>query len=286
MKLFKSVFWLLFLCNSLFGIDCFDGDKYKSEIDVVILKNSESNAHYIKVSGERIILENFHGDYKDRLETMFGKEIVKQRNELRDLFEIFGEQSGMSTYADRTVWDEEKIYKKIERDASRPFNGDLFSGFAIIEKKSNKIIGRISLGHGYDNGESEMGIIINKDYRNQKYGTEAWYLAFALADVYYDNQWVVGDPGEEEPIRCFTASALDTNAISIKMIDKMGLKPTRYLTEEENYSDDPRKLYTIPGGKIADVLNRVVGSDKISQKVITVNRENNVQDKNKDDSAN
>lgn len=242
-------------------------EKYTGEVNVSILKDSNSSAIYIRVIGKRITLESFQGQYTSSLKTIFGDEIVADRDELRDLTSIFGSKTGMQNYGECGSEEEKKILGRIEKDASRPYQGDVFTGFAVTDNAQGKIIGRISLGSGYEPGESQSGLIIEESYRGKGYGKEAICLAAALAFVFYQNQYQVGDNGEKAPVNRFTATALDSNHDLIELITKTGLKYMRTLKQEENYSDHPRCLYGIEGDKVSDKLEKFLDKSKFTWKV-------------------
>jgi len=240
----------------------FEEKRYTGQVNFSILEDSNSSAIYIRVIGERITLETFQGRYSGSLKNIFGSDVVTDREELRDLTSIFGSKTGMQSYGGCCSEDEKKIIERIEKDASRPYQGNVFTGYAVTDNKHGKVIGRISLGSGYEPGESQSGLIIEKGHRGKGYGKEAIGLAAALAFVFYKNQYQVGDNGEKAPVNRFTATALDSNDLSVELINKVGLKYMRPLTPEENYSDEPRSLYGVEGSKVSEVLEKIIDKNK------------------------
>ncbi len=235
----------------------FEKGKYKGRVHATIWRDTATSAVFIRVMGKRLSLESFQGQYSASLKEIFGTHIVSDRRELKDLTSIFGNKKAMKAYGTSQREDEKKILERIEKDASRTFRGDVFTGFGITENASGRIIGRISLGSGYEPGESQSGLIISPDYRGQSYGKEAICLAGALALVFYQNQFQVGDSRHKAPVFRFTATALNSNQKSIKLITDMGLDRMRPLTPKENYSDEPRSLYGVEGVKMAKVLEKI-----------------------------
>ena len=105
---------------------------YTGGIHVSLMIDSRTSATFIRVSGERISLECFQGDYAKSLKEIFGTDVITEREELKDLSAIFANKTGMSNYGGRNAEDAQKILNRIDRDASRPYQGDVFTGFAIV----------------------------------------------------------------------------------------------------------------------------------------------------------
>ena len=93
---------------------------YQGPVNVTITKDEVPA--FVKVVGERLILESFRGPHTRTLQDYFGKVVVVERNELADLTAIFGEDAK----------------QQLEKDSAKTCMGDLFSGYAIIEKVSQK----------------------------------------------------------------------------------------------------------------------------------------------------
>jgi len=246
----------------------FKEGKYTGKIEVSILKKTDPSAAYIRAVGERISLECFQGQYLGSLKKLFGSEWITDRQELRDLTSIFGSKMGMKGYGESLSEEKKKIEQRIERDASRPYRGDMFTGFAVIDNENGKIIGRVSLGSGYEPGESQSGLIIEESYRGKGYGKEAVCIAAALAFVFYQNQFQVGPKKKKAPVNRFTASALNSNKISVSLITKVGLKYMRSLNPKENYSDEPRSLYGVEASEVDGLLEKLIDRDKFSWEVL------------------
>lgn len=207
---------------------------------------------YVRIIGKRIILESVQGEYSRGLKKAFT--VVPDRNELNDLTAIFGSATGMKNYAGRKIEDEKKILGRLERDASRPFNGNLFSGYHIVDRESNTIIGRIAVGGGYRAGESQSGLIVREDYRGKGYAKEAICLMAPFAQYLYEKKCCV----EGAPVDSFTATVLNTNTKQIEMVKRLGMKYIRPLTLDENYSDDPRGLYGITADKVQERVDALL----------------------------
>lgn len=242
----------------------FEDEKYSGNINISILNDPRSSALYIRAIGERITLANFHGQYAQSLKEIFGESVVSNRDEVGDLLPIFGRQITMLNYGKCSAEEESEIQERIEKDAVRPYQGDMFTGYAILDNERGNIIGRISLGSGYEPGESQSGLIIHEDYKGKGYGKEAICLAAALAHVFYQQRYQVGDQGIKAPVRRFTATVLDTNLEAIRLITSIGMTYIRSLKPEENYSDAPRSLYGIEGERVVSRIDKLLDKSKIT----------------------
>lgn len=241
----------------------FQSGKYTGSIEVSILRDQGSSPAFVRVDGARIALESFQGRFASALREKLGAKVVPIRDEVHDLLEIFGDKTTMANYGSGKPWDEASVLRCIEKDAIRPFNGNLFSGYAIVHKETGKIIGRVSLGSGYEAGESQSGLLVHKDFRNQNYAQEAICLAASLALQFYNRGYAVGEGADVAPVTRFTATALNSNQESIDLITKLGMRYLRPLTAEENYSDEPRSLYGISGALVAHQLDKFIDIKKI-----------------------
>lgn len=240
----------------------FQNDVYTGNIELHVYKDPGTAASFVRIIGERILIESFQGRFSSDLKKIFGEEVVVSRNESVDLTAIFCNCTGMATYASQAETPDQ-VQNRLEKDAIRTINGDLFNGYAIIDKTNGGIIGRISVGSGYEPGESQSGLIIREDYRGNAFGKESICLIATLACFLTVNQCQVGDT-EKAPVHRFTATALDTNERSIHLITKIGLKYMRPLTQSENYSTEPRSLYGISIEQIRPQLERLIQPDKFT----------------------
>jgi len=218
-------------------------------------REEQKPLNYVRIIGERVILESVQGNYHGELKKVFS--VASDRNELSDLTRIFGSATGMQNYASRKSEDEQKILQRLEKDASRPYNGNLFSGYHIVHKETGTIIGRIAVGAGYRPGESQSGLIVREDHKGKGYAKEAICLMVPFAQYLYENKCCVGGA----PVDSFTATVLDTNDKEIAMLKRLGLQYIRPLERAENYSDDPRSLYGISADKVQERANALLDTE-------------------------
>lgn len=234
----------------------FNTGKYESPIHIQILQSTKSSAIFIQVIGERITLETFQGEYFDHFKECFKDKIQKHEQEFSDMKEIFGDEKSRQYYANGKPQSDDEISKRIEFNAKRASDGNPFTGFAILNNTDRKIIGFVSIGRGFQDGESQSGLILNKDYQRQHYGLEATLLAGALADVYYKNNFKVGSKNNPKPVERFTVTAKDENAAAIQFIQNIGLQPIRPLTQKEQYTTSPSKLYGIEAQNVEKLIEK------------------------------
>ncbi|MCH9633008.1 MAG: hypothetical protein S4CHLAM6_13590 [Chlamydiae bacterium] len=248
----------------------FNGERYEGKVDITIFEDSKSSSIYIKVIGERISLETFHGSYASHLKELFGNVVVEHPDEFEDMKEIFGNSIARAGYADEKAQDDHQIERRIEFNAKRAIDGNPFTGFAVVDNASRKIIGFTSLGRGPQPGESQSALILNTDYHGKKMGLEAAVLAASLANVYYINKFVVGSKNCKEIVKSFSVSVKDSNEKSMNLIQKLGLKYIRDLTEKEKYTQESSKLYGVEAKYVQDLLAKFVDLKKITWKVLKI----------------
>lgn len=140
----------------------------ESNYEIKIYKQKSGMGLFVQGFSERIILESFRGTYGDSIKETFTAMAVDRTNEFSELREIFGE-----------TFSEEQLQK----DAYGPYVGDLLTGYALIDKVSKKIIGRLAFISGGSQEEAICNLYIGEKYRGQGYGKEALLLgvSFALA---------------------------------------------------------------------------------------------------------
>ncbi|MEX5591128.1 hypothetical protein, partial [Pseudomonas urmiensis] len=79
--------------------------------------------------------------------------------------EIFGDEKSRQYYANGKPQSDDEISKRIKFNAKGASDGNPFTGFAILNNTDRKIIGFVSIGRGFQDGESQSGLILNKDYQ-------------------------------------------------------------------------------------------------------------------------
>lgn len=200
-----------FTSPSLFDpIPFSDNKKYTGSIEVIIEKRDHS--FLIKAIGERLTLETFTEPYYDQYKEKFTS-LSPKKPEFHHLQRLFQTVENVKQYLSGNIHSDADIAKRHDRDSKRPVNGDVFTGFAVVDKKTKQIIGRAAVGSGEEAAESQMGLIIDHRYHNKKFGKETALLMAAVALTYFENQFMVGDgkPENLAPVRVFRASVLDSN---------------------------------------------------------------------------
>lgn len=261
----------------------FNHDKYAGSIKCTIYKKDQ--ALLISVVGERLSLETFTGpyssEYRKKFITISNKNPEKFfRPELLQLCSIFQTPENVKNYANGQINTDSQVIKRLDRDSMRPLTGDPFTGFGVVENQTGDIIGRAAVGAGVEPGESQFGLILKKDYHGKKLGKETAILMGALALMFFENQFQVGDEELKLPVLRFTATALNNN-ISTSMLTKLGCKPIKvipsgwfqkilhacYLDRMLEILGFPsptmRKLYEIKGIDLRPALSKYMDINKL-----------------------
>ncbi len=247
----------------------FQNNKYQGKIKVEVTQDPKSSACLIEVKGARITLRTFQGPYLEKLQDAFGSLVQVHSNEFIDMKGIFGSSIARIKYANGELQSDEQIERRIEFNARRALEGNPFTGFAAVENTTNKIIGFVSLGRGFQSGESQSSLILNPDYREKHYGKEIALLAACLAQVYFLNQFEVGSKTSLKAVESFTVTARDSNEVSVDFIQKMGLSKIRPLTSKEAYTDEPATLYGIEGANVEKALEKYIDLHQFSWDLVT-----------------
>ncbi len=237
--------------------------QYTGSINIEIYHSPKENAYFVKASGERVVIESFHGNQVEKLQSLFGQ-VVTPRDELQGMKDIYQDAENMKLYAAGVPFTDGEIAKRIEVNARRFTSGDPFGRFKVISKETNQIIGFAAVGHGYVAGESQAALILAKSEQSKKYGKEVALLVGALALAYFHNQFEVGNANDKKTVVSFTATARDSNLISKDFLAKMGLVKIRELTEKERLSDEPTSLYGIDGDKVITQLSHQMDISKLT----------------------
>lgn len=260
----------------------FEKGKYLGAIKCNIHKNDQ--AHLISVTGERVSLETFTGPYSKEFKNKFtGITSVKSetffRPEFLPLQKIFQNPENVKKYGNGKVNTDNQIIQRLDRDSVRPLYGDVFTGFGVVDNQTGEVIGRAAVGAGNEAGESQFGLILRSDYHGKNFGKETALLMAALALVYFENHSPVGDAKLKAPVIRFTATVLNNNVSSRKLLD-LGCKPIKTLPsgwfqriihyiyldrllESMGYPLNMRKLYEIKGSDLRLTLSKFMDINKL-----------------------
>lgn len=217
--------------NSLNAPIPFEQGKYIGPVKCVI--REKDHALLISVVGQRLSLETFTSPYslefKDKFISLSAhKPESFFRPEFMPLSKIYQDPDNVKNYFGGKINTDLQIIKRLARDSIRPLQGDPFTGFAVVDNETGEVIGRAAVGSGDVAGESQFGLILRKDYHGKKFGTETAILMAALALVYFENQYKVGSDIIKTPVVRFTATALNNNSASRKILE-LGCKPIKTL---------------------------------------------------------
>ena len=237
--------------------------RYTAPISISICTAEGSPMTLIEVVGDRVKLVNFQGDYVEQLHDAFGDRIVPREREKEDLLEIFGNREVVASYGSGSPKDASQVEALLERDASRPIHGELFTGLAVVDLATEKVIGRVSLGSGREIGDAESGLILHKAYQGQRIGLETICLTAALANVYFENQYTVVSRRVPAPVKRFTATTLDSNERLKSLVERIGMSYIRALRSDEKSTDEPKSLYGIEASKVGPLLPKLIDVSKV-----------------------
>ncbi|MBA3816815.1 MAG: GNAT family N-acetyltransferase [Parachlamydiaceae bacterium] len=257
-------------------------EKYTGEIKISLHKSDP--ARLISAVGERISLETFTGPYSTEFRNKFSALVAKNpeiisRPEFISLVKVFQDSVNVRRYGNGAINTDDQIIKRIDYDSVRPLQGNVFTGLAIVDKVTGEIIGRAAIGSGSKPGESEFGLALRRDYHGKKIGKEAALLMSALALTYFENKFSVGNKKEKLPVTTFTATALNTNIASRKLLS-IGCKPIKslpsnlfqrfacfiHLDKLLNWIGLPlsmRQSYAIKGSDLRSILGKQMDINKL-----------------------
>lgn len=152
----------------------------------------------MKIETERLIIRNFQP--KD--EADLGEYMLQRVNAEFERYEEFSK---------------DKLPQEIKfRSASDEF-------YAIELKKTGKVIGNIYMGHR-DFDARERGYVLNEEYQNQGYGSEA---AKATVEYFLNNG-----------TRRIFAECCPDNTASWKLMEKIGLKREAHFRKNVSFRKD------------------------------------------------
>lgn len=240
--------------------------KYQGDVHVKIVQDEKTDALLISAKGERITLKTFQGSFYNKLQEIFQAAVSKHPNEFEDMKEIFGDPEARKNYANGKPQTDQEIEKRIEFNAKRAIDGNPFTGFAAVDNTTQKIIGFVSIGRGFDEGDSQSGLILNTKYQNKDYGKEIALLAGSLAYFYFTNAFEVGGK-DKVAVRRFTATCRDAHESSVQFMKRLGFNFIRPLTEKERCTDQPASLYGVCGEDVKELLEKFIPIKNITWEV-------------------
>lgn len=209
---------------------------YQGNVEVTITKCKHPYAIFVQAIGEHLLLESIRGKFTEDLQGTFGEAIVVKRNEYDAFKPLFGDISE----------------EMVNRDATKSILGNLFSGYIIIEKVSQTIIGRLSFEGGSEPGETLCSLVIAEEHRKKGYGKEAAALGAGLGQVFTIQKATIGIFGNEAPVKRFTASVPEKEEAKNGWLSKIGFKIMRtYLNERDGCMHN---LYGIDSGALSDLI--------------------------------
>lgn len=229
-------------------------NKYTGSIlcKIIIAEKDGKRMMFPIVKGERLKIEPFTESKFKKLHHAFGT-AVKKRSEHKVFKKMFKDRETLGLYNNGEPDKNGQTKKRLNLDSSRILDGNVFTGYKIVKKRTKEPIGRISIGGGYIPGQSQSGIILEKRYQSldqsnaNKYGQEAAVLMAALAVQCFKHQWKV----EGAPVHSFTGTANPQNTKSILLMKYLGMEEkTDLLPEEKEQLPDGKKLFEISGEKV------------------------------------
>jgi RimJ/RimL family protein N-acetyltransferase len=277
----------------------FEHGKYQGAITCNIHKNDK--AHLISVKGERISLETFTSPYSEDFRKKFTQLAADKpetffRPEFISLQKIFQNPENVKNHLNGKINTDDQIIKRLDRDSKRPLQGDVFTGFGVVDNQTGEVIGRAAVGSVVEPGESQFGLILRSDYHGKQFGKETVILMAALALVFFENKFQVGPTNGKLPVKRFTATALNNNIESRKLL-QLGCKPIKTLPsgwfqrfvhflrldrllESIGYPLNMRKLYEIKGDNLRTTLSKFIDINKLE--VVVNSQANSTQDLKKE----
>ena len=244
---------------------------YTGSIQAAIIKDEKTEMVWVEVDGSRILLRPFQGKYESDFKSRF-QPVITSDQEFDGLVDVF-QKSVNSEYGSGTAKTNEEIRNLIERDSSRAYAGNPFTGYAIIDKETKECIGRISIGNCFDwkKGDAQSGLILSQKHRESMKGPEAVVLLAGLISILTRNhQFKVGGKDGESPLKRVTATTLDANQSIKNLFEKYQMQYDRPLTEKENYSKEARSLYAVNAAQVETVLRKSLADPEKQLQLIGV----------------
>ncbi len=218
---------------------------YQGNVDIKILKHKQTTTAFVQGVAENLLLESFQGTHNEKLQSLFGRTVVVERREIEDLTAIF---------------DANFAAEQLRKDTTKTCLGILFSGYALIEKKTQTIIGRLSFEAGSEPGESVCTLVIGEAHRKKGYGKEAMALAAGLGLALCSQNAEIGSFGNRAPVKRFTASVLESDEKANSWLTSMGFSLMRFYKNEEGQS---LCLYGVESREFSE-MNKIMDLTKIN----------------------
>ncbi len=211
-----------------------------------IVKDSVTQACFVQVVGDKLLLETFRGAHTHKLREIFKTEVEVERDELRDLSELF----------DKAVTGSSLFEERWKSDADKALAGNPFTGYAIVLKSSQKIVGRFAMEPGVEAGDAVCSLVMAREFLNQGYGKEATALAAGLGVALVQERCHI-KTGAMSPlidIRRFTAVVSSQDDARATWIRKIGWSKLSVLNSDNS-------LYGIAIEKLRDQISPILNVD-------------------------
>lgn len=209
----------------------FKNGKYTGCISVNIKNN------FLTAESQRLILTPFTEPFRDKFQATYPD--IVERQEFTALEKIFKNKSNLGFYLNGQTNTDQQITNRLNRDSKRALEGNLFTGYAVVDKETDEVIGRAAIGSGDHADESQFGLILRKDYFNNNFGKETALLMAGVATTLFENHYCIESPKNTIPVRRFTATALDRNIPSLHLMKSMKhlqIVPSGFLQKVLYYS--------------------------------------------------
>lgn len=196
-------------------------------IHIYQTKNSLANSQSLVVEGENLLLKPFSTNQLDILE---------------NFSQILKNPEAVKMYAHGNIWEDKKIEKLANLDSSREEVGNPFTGYAIIDKASQEVLGRVGLGRTKAGGEGccEIGILVYP----KKHTLEALSLTMKLANYLFQNdEFIQTEKYLKTPLSKIRAITRDSNSELVQALFQCGFEKISTLSEIENDTQESKSLY-------------------------------------------
>lgn len=196
-----------------------------------------------RIVSERLSILPFVEPYRDDFKVKFNHRFPSSfpdQEEITSIRQIFDQELRLGKNVAEAL---------IRKDSLRILENNLFTGYRLVDKASNKIIGRVSMEE-YSKGRVKCDMVLDQDYQNQKYGKEAAIAMLFFAMECASRRYL----SEKGRIHSFAAIIDRDNERSIKLAKYLGMvahENPRELELDEVPSH--QHVYEIP----SDFLNAV-----------------------------
>lgn len=165
----------------------------------------------------------FHTNEKEQLSVTIETEDLYMRSikeeDINDYVDLFGDAEVMKNYAEGKPREKEKVINRVIDWIKRwEVEKDPYGALAVFEKKSNKFVGHIILGHGDLPGESELAGLENEVFWNNGYAKQAAKAIMEYAKATIKEKYIL----EGETLNKIIATTLPTNEAAVKLLNSIG----------------------------------------------------------------